>query len=220
MQDQQNYLTENKESKRITNEFPDQKNYFTNALPTGEEKELTITIVTGANPHPVRYFDLVEDNSEVNSIDSTNDPFMQYLNNSPEMNASENFSPAVKPLLPSVFNQEDLIEVLLFYFDQILYLNEISEKLEKLNISIKEGDVSEVNAIALDCAEISRCCGMLAALAPLQRLAQLKKAPGSANSAFLIGVAQKEFRLFRQALKENLTQLKKHLEVCNLSSVS
>ena len=99
-------------------------------------------------------------------------------------------------------------DTLLFYLDQIIYLEEISENLEKLNAAIESGNAARVNLIANDCVGISRSCGMFAALKPLRELERFGDENQMSKAELLSRQVGEEFERFKITLKENLEQIK------------
>lgn len=113
------------------------------------------------------------------------------------------------PLFPAARNRPpELSDTLLFYLDQIIYLEEISESLEKLNGAIESGNAARINLIAGECAGISRSCGMFAALKPLKELERVEHKNQMTNAESLSRRVGEEFERFKVTLKENLEQIK------------
>lgn len=111
------------------------------------------------------------------------------------------------PLFPAAReNRQELSYTLLFYLDQIVYLEEISESLEKLDAAIESEDTAQVSLIANDCAGISARCGIFAALKPLSELERVKYKNQMVKAELLCREVGKEFERFKLTLKENLEQ--------------
>lgn len=121
-------------------------------------------------------------------------------------------------LSPSVPDEPDeLLDLLLSYFDQIVYLKEISEKLGKLETAIVEENIGRVNFIARECAALGANCGMVTVIEPLRRLERLKNKSQLVNARALNGEVRKELASFNRAVKENLEKLTTQVRINNLS---
>lgn len=112
------------------------------------------------------------------------------------------------PLFPAAReNAQEFSHTLLFYLDQVVYLEEISENLEKLNAAIESGNSAQVSRIARSCAGISAGCGMFAALKPLRELERVEYKNQMPKAEDLSREIGKEFERFKFTLKENLEQI-------------
>lgn len=121
--------------------------------------------------------------------------------------SEEELRPA--PLFPAARNRPpEFSHALLFYLDQIVYLEEISENLEKLDAAIESGNAAKVSLIAGDCAGISASCGMFAALKPLRELERVEHKNQLPQAVNLSKAVCEEFERFKFTLKENLEQIK------------
>ena len=96
---------------------------------------------------------------------------------------------------------------LFFYLDQIVYLEEMSEKIERLEIAINSRNTKEINWIAAECLSISANCGMLKIIQPLNLLSSIKEQYILADGLYLSNQVKREFEQFRFAFKINLEQL-------------
>jgi hypothetical protein len=191
-----------------------------------EEKPAEIAI-TQSKDDSVRYFDLVTQSSAFRSArfketNKTKEPLCASASQNKnsffiaprDFAFDEKFSPAGKS------NLEELLELLLFYFDQIVYLSEMSEKLGEMDVAVSEENIAKVNAAARDCIEISGNCEMTAAIVPLRQLTYVKTKLQMTDAAFLINQVRKEVKSFRLSLRENLEQLKKQFQLNNSTVVS
>lgn len=112
------------------------------------------------------------------------------------------------PLRPAAReSREDLSYTLLFYLDQIVYLEEIAENLAKLDAAIESGNAAAVSLAANDCAGLGARCGMLAALKPLRELERVRHASQMLKAESLSREVCREFEAFKLILKENLEQM-------------
>lgn len=186
------------------------------AYPLQDEGMLTITVVNRMNNDSVKYFDLVTKNfasEPVNSAESRKAG--KRISNGANRNrkarftTSQDFLPP-PPVFPAAIDDpKDLFFIMLYYFDKIIYLDEISENIEKFDVSIKAGDIDELNSIAYNCAEIIAHYGIFTALVPLRRLERVKHVTELLNAITLSGQVRKEFERFRFNLKENLEQIRR-----------
>lgn len=185
------------------------KEFFSNFFTASGIEKSAVIAISNSKDVSVKYFDLAT-SSAFNTASRKESDFI----------TARDFSSNAKLFKAEKNNTEDLLELMLFYFDQIVYLNEISEKLRKLEIAVREENIAQVNAIARECIEISNNCEIATAIAPLQHLTQLKTRLQMTDAAFLINQVRKEFRSFRLALKENLGQLTKQVRLDNPASRS
>jgi len=228
MQQTQNLFPEDNVSKPkvVTNQL---QNPFSNffALSDKDNETATVIVFNRMNNNSVKHFDLVTENSAFKTNNSketnkTKEPNSANLpfNQKPLFKIAPNFSSNANLSLVATNNSEELIDLLLFYFDQIVCLNEISEKIKELDVAVNSGDLALINSIANECSEISLYCEVDGALASLKQLAQLKTKLQITDAQFLIRRVRKEFARFRFALQENLKTLDKQIQLKKLALVS
>jgi hypothetical protein len=101
-----------------------------------------------------------------------------------------------------------LFAILLAYVDQIVYLDELSENLERLDFAIANKNTVEVCRIAAECAAVSLKCGIFATikllLCQLERIEHEYQLPDAASLSRQIGEASEHFRF---VIKENMQQI-------------
>lgn len=97
--------------------------------------------------------------------------------------------------------------VLLAQLDRIVCLDEMSENLEELDDAVKTGNAARTGALARECAEMCRDCGMISAIEPLLELARLCRKNQIARAAALCARIKNEFEQRRRIFKINLGRL-------------
>ena len=101
-----------------------------------------------------------------------------------------------------------LFAILLAYLDQIVYLDELSENLERLDFAIGSKNTVEVCRIAAECAAVSLKCDIFATikllLSRLERVEHEYQLTEAASLSRQIGEASEHFRL---VIKENMQQI-------------
>jgi two-component system, sensor histidine kinase and response regulator len=88
-----------------------------------------------------------------------------------------------------------------------VYLEQMSESLERLHAAIESGDAGEVDLIAHNCAGVSATCGMVAVVEPLRELERMGRAGRLAGAATLGAQVGREFERIRDFLRESMGQL-------------
>jgi hypothetical protein len=224
MQETRNLFHEDNVPKQFFAAYQPPKSFNSfSALPVKDE-----AFVVGKRTNVVKRFDLVAQNSVFDSTGAEKPtPTRKSFSPAPNQNKNSPFMTAVDFSPGAGFfpvgannNSENLLELLLFYFDQIVYLNEISEKIRDLDTAAADGDIARVNSAARLCGELVANCGMLSAVSPLECLAQLKTDSQKTDAAPLISRVKKEFGRFRLALRENLEQLRKQVQLNNSTAGS
>jgi CheY-like chemotaxis protein len=116
--------------------------------------------------------------------------------------AANSIAGEVSPPVDMVRLHEAMGEELFEILD--LYLEQMSENLEKLTAAIEAGNAGEVDLIAHNCAGTSANCGMVAVVKPLRELERLGRAGSLVGAAALGRQAVSEFERLRVFLQENL----------------
>lgn len=93
---------------------------------------------------------------------------------------------------------EELAEILSVYLDQM------SENLEKLDAAIAAGNAREVDMLAHNCAGVSATCGAVAVVEPLRELERMGRENQLGGAAALHEQTQREFARIRLFLQERL----------------
>jgi hypothetical protein len=219
----QDLFPEDKSSKKKP--ATDQRqNYFRSRYaPTSKDEETApVIVISQTNSNAVRHFDLVAQTpfykiNNPKAAAAKKDPTgaQTNKNKSSFFKTAGDFSLNAKsfPIAPN--NPEAALEALLFYFDQIVYLNEMTARIEELDVAVADENIAQVNSLARACADISLGCGMTEALEPLRSIAQLKTKLQMTDAVFLLSQVRKELRGFRLALKENLKQAARQVQPGN-----
>jgi len=93
-------------------------------------------------------------------------------------------------------------------FDMLsVYLNQMTQTFEKLDLAIESGNASEVSLIAHNCAGANANCGMTALIEPLRELERIAGESDLAQAATLLPRLREEFERVRLFLKENLEEV-------------
>jgi HPt (histidine-containing phosphotransfer) domain-containing protein len=87
-----------------------------------------------------------------------------------------------------------------------VYLEQMSESLERLSAAIESGDAAQVDLIAHNCAGVSANCGMTALVGPLRELERMGRDRQLASAASLCARAGRELERVRLFLREGMTQ--------------
>ena len=87
-----------------------------------------------------------------------------------------------------------------------VYLEQMSESLERLNAAIKSGDAGQVDLIAHNCAGVSANCGMVAVMGPLRELERVGRDGQLAGAANMCARVGAEFERVRVFLRESMEQ--------------
>jgi hypothetical protein len=163
---------------------------------------------------PAKCFEIAEDNNALKPLqpEDTGGERKRFFT---DANLRKNtlvptFEQALRPapLFPAMReNRQELSYALLFYLDQIVYLEEISENLEKLDAAIELENTTQVSLIANDCAGMSARCGMFAALKPLRELERVELKNQIPKAQSLCREVGREFEIFKITLKETLEQI-------------
>lgn len=121
--------------------------------------------------------------------------------------SQETFLQSARQFPSAKIESKQLFDILLGFLNRLVYLDEMAEKLEKLDTAIKTGNVSKINSIAYDCAGISAKCGMLSAIEPLLELERVEQTNQMTRAAALRTQIKREFERFRLALERSLERI-------------
>jgi CheY-like chemotaxis protein/HPt (histidine-containing phosphotransfer) domain-containing protein len=88
-----------------------------------------------------------------------------------------------------------------------IYLQQMTENLEKLTAAIAVGNASAVELVAHNCAGTSANCGIVAVLEPLRKLEQMGREGTLAGAEALGRQVVSEFQRVKEFLQENLMEL-------------
>lgn len=161
------------------------------------------------------YFDAVEDDyafksAELKETKKQHGEFFAATNRRrpPHITSSQKMFLQSPRRFPSVKDEpKRLFGILLIYLDRIIYLDEMSKNLKKLDAAIKRKNTNEINLIAYDCADICIDCGMSAAIAPLLELERIEDKTQMTKAADLTARVKREFDRCTLAFKKSLQQL-------------
>lgn len=85
-----------------------------------------------------------------------------------------------------------------------VYLDQMSDSLERLLSAIKSDNVNEIGLLAHNCADLSANCGMTAVVEPLRRLGRMGRDNQLEGAIELNVLIAQEFKRMKIFLKENL----------------
>jgi CheY-like chemotaxis protein len=88
-----------------------------------------------------------------------------------------------------------------------IYMEQMTESLEKLTAAIATGNAAQVDLIAHNCAGTSANCGMVAVTQPLRELERMGREGSLAGADALSRQVSSEFERVKVFLKQNLPQV-------------
>lgn len=212
IQEPQNLFPEDNISKQAIEAYGLQKPNCSEYKRAAGDGKRPLTIPVGEmNADSVTYFDLVTENCDAESVmsEKSKKPSGRIFGDAArnKKNRLTVFRDSSPPALPFAADEpKEFFDIMLFYLDRIIYMNEISETLEKLDAAINAKDITGINSSARDCAAACAHCGMFAAAEPLRRLERVKHTSRVPDATALSKQVRQQFKRFRFCLKENLEQ--------------